>query len=103
MLLIALYRIEEGWLFIIIVVEALIYTCDKVLIYARDEALDLLTNMLKSRHTTILVHSCVDTINTRTAREFQEVTQKICRMYVSLVHTSVKFKLSCTIYTCKKQ
>ena len=28
-LLIALYRIEEGWLFIIIAIKALVYACDK--------------------------------------------------------------------------
>ena len=37
LLLIALYRIEEEWLFIIIVVKALIYTRDETLIFARDE------------------------------------------------------------------
>ena len=37
--------------------------------------LDLLANKLKSR-CIILVHSHVDTINTRTTHEFQEVTRK---------------------------
>ena len=36
LLLIALYRIE-GWLYIIIAVEALIYAHDEALIYACDE------------------------------------------------------------------
>ena len=46
------------------------------------EALDLLTNKLKSR-SIILVRCRVDTINTQTTHEFQEVTQKIYGMHTS--------------------
>ena len=48
--------LEEGWLFIIIIVESLIYACDETRV--QREVLDLLANMLKSKHG-ILVHPCV--------------------------------------------
>ena len=84
-----------------IVVEVLLYTHDEALVYARDETRTdvmrvtrFLMNKLENR-CIILVHSHVDTINTRTTRELIE---KFYRVHACLVHASVKFKLSCTVF-----